>query len=361
METEKISKVLKKVLLVFFGIIILAMAIFGGVFFTSTLPVDSESKEVISFTVEPGWGKNKVAEELESKKLIKNAFFLKLYIKLNATEDFLAGTYELSPSMSSSEIMEYLIKGKSIENATISVTFVEGKRFPYYVSKISSSFKIDEQEIYDLLKDDAYLNSLITDYWFITDNILNEKLYYPLEGYLFPDTYEFKKDSTIKEIFSKMLNQMAEKLSVYKEEIAVNKYSVHDLLTMASMVELEAIKADDRLKLAGVFYNRLNDNWTLGSDVTTYYAANKEMTKRLTISELNDCNAYNTRGTCVPGLPVGPICSPSYSSITAAIEPANVEDYYFVADSKNNLHFGVTESDHLENINKLKKQNLWPE
>lgn len=358
---EKINKILKRILVIGLILLVLGMATFGALLMRSIVPVDTSSNKEQTFLVNKGWGSNKIAEELEKAGLIRNATFFKIYVRLNSTDEFLAGTYKLSPSMDVESIIEILTSGKSLENETITVTFVEGKRFPYYVSKIAENFGFKEKDIYDLTSNEEFLNKLIKNYWFIGEEILNKNLYYPLEGYLFPDTYEFKKNSTIEEVIMKMLNQMGDKLNVYKEEINVSHYKIHDLLTMASMVELEAVTAEDRLILAGVFYNRLRDGWTLGSDVTTYYATKKEMTSSLTMREINDCNAYNTRGTCVKGLPVGPICSPSYSSITAAIQPETTKYYYFVADKKNELYFGVTEAEHQKNIKMLKKQNLWPE
>ena len=98
---------------------------------------------------------------------------------------------------------------------------------------------------------------------------------------------------------------------------------------------------------------------TLGSDVTTYYAVGKDFSKNLSMKDLNSCNGYNTRGTCVSGLPVGPICSPGLSSIAAAIEPVENEYYYFVADKNKKIYFSKTNDEHINTINRLKNSNLW--
>ena len=359
MTTEKISKIIKRVVLVIFIIAIIVAGILGIVFFQNLLPVDANAKDTVQFVVQSGWGKSKIAEELKKSNLIRNDMVFKIYLKLNETGVFMAGTYNLSPSMSVEEIIAELQKGNTLENETLTVTFIEGKRFPYYISKIASTFGYSEEEIYNVVNNEEFLKQLIADNWFITEEILDKDIYYPLEGYLFPDTYEFKKNATIEDIIKRLIAEMGTRLKVYQEEINVSKYSVHDLLTMASMVELEAVTPEDRLELAGVFYNRLKDSWTLGSDVTTAYAVKKEDATKLTTSDLAVCNAYNTRGTCVQGLPVGPICSPSYSSITAAINPNTTKYYYFVADKNGKIYFGVTEQDHLNNIRDLKNNNLW--
>lgn len=361
MKIQKISKILRIAVIIAIIIIMVALAIFSAFFFRSLTPVDLEDKENVEFVVESGWGKGTIADALEDAGLIRSAFFFKVYVRLNDIDNLMAGTYSLSASMTVDDIVNVMSRGDNLENKTVTVTFVEGRRFPYYVSKISESMGFLEEDIYALTSNTEYLESLISKYWFLSEEILDPNIYYPLEGYLFPDTYEFRQSATIEEVLDKMLTEMGDKLKVYEDELKVSNYSIHDLLTLASMVELEAVTADDRRILAGVFYNRLNSGWTLGSDVTTYYAAKKDMTESLTTGDLNDCNAYNTRGTCVAGLPVGPICSPSYSSITASIEPEESDYYYFVADKTNAIYFARTEAEHLANIAKLREEDLWPE
>ena len=135
----------------------------------------------------------------------------------------------------------------------------------------------------------------------------------------------------------------------------------HQLLSLASVVELEAKDPTDRLNVAAVFYNRLNANMQLGSDVTTYYAAKVDMSERdLYAAELNAVNPYNTRSSTMAGkLPVGPICNPSISSIIAAITPAKNNYYFFVADKNGDVYFTKTLQEHNAKIAELKRKGLW--
>lgn len=360
-DENVISKKLIKLAGICIVLLFIGAIVFSGIFYINLTPVDIKNENEVKFVVQKGWTKTKIASELKKENLIKNEFFFKLYLKLFEDKEFYAGTYLLSPSMDANTIVDTLTETSTIDNESITVTFVEGKKFPFYVKKIANSFNFNEEDIYKLTSDSKYLEELINKYWFITDEILQDGIYYPLEGYLFPDTYSFKKDSTIEEVIAVMLNQMDTKLSLYKDEISLSGKSVHSLLTMASMVELEAVSAEDRLFVASVFYNRLDINMTMGSDVTTYYAVKKEMTDRLTKSDLSSCNAYNTRGTCVKGLPIGPIASPSYSSITAAIEPTESDYLYFVADKKNKVYFSKTSQEQANVISELRKNNMWPE
>ena len=129
-----------------------------------------------------------------------------------------------------------------------------------------------------------------------------------------------------------MLNETNKKLETIKDEINASKYSIHEILTMASIVEKEAISYSDRQKVAQVIYKRLNINMNLGMDVTTYYGVGKSLKETLTNLDLNDENPYNTRITSFIGLPVGPICNPSIDSIKAVLNPAETDYTYFYAD-----------------------------
>ena len=249
------------------------------------------------------------------------------------------------------------------EENTFSMTFVEGKRFPYYASLIADKLGIDEDEVINTLSDKEYLQELTREYWFITEDILNEEIYYPLEGYLFASTYEFYNGSNIKEMVAKMLDGMDMVLSNYKDEIEKSEYSIHELLTLASIVEVEGSSSDDRAGVAGVFYNRLKANMSLGSDATTYYAAKIDFSDRdLYLSEINDINAYNTRPAAMAGkLPVGPICSPSEESIKAVINPEEHDYYYFVADKNKDTYFMKTYAEHAKKVAELQASGLWYE
>ena len=219
----------------------------------------------------------------------------------------------------------------------------------------------NENDLYKVLNDEEYLNKLINKYWFLTDEIKNINLYYSLEGYLFPNTYQFlNKDVSIEKIIEVMLTETERQLEPYKEEIEQTNLSVHEILTFASIVELEGACSDDRAGIAGVFYNRLNSNWSLGSDVTTYYAIKVDMGERdLYLSELNDFNDYNTRSTMMKGLPIGPICNPGLDSIIATLKPTKHNFYYFVADKNKKTYFTKTSVEHDKKVKELKNKGLW--
>lgn len=331
-------------------------------FYISTRSVGIKSKAV-TFEVIAGSTFSSLADSLKKNNLIKSEFFYKLYVKINNPGSLQVGIYELNENMSVSEIIDELETGTIISNNLVMITFKEGVNIPKLVNLITKNTNITEDEISSVLKDQDYLNELIEKYWFIDDSIKNNDIYYSLEGYLFPDTYQLHMDGNIKAVFKVMLDNTASKLEEYKDDIENSDYTIHEILTLASIVELEAANSDDRAGVAGVFYNRLESGWSLGSDVTTYYASGIDVTERpLYQVELDEFNAYNTRNSKMAGkLPVGPICMPGIESISAAINPKEHNYFYFVADKNKKTYFRTTEYEHLSIIAKLKRDGLWYE
>lgn len=321
----------------------------------------SSNNEVVIFEVKSGSTYSSIVEDLKEKNLIKSKIFYKIYIKINHPDSLQAGQYELSENMSVKELIYEL--GHNTKQKSFTITFREGINFRNVVSLITEKTNISEEEISNKIKDQSYLNSLIEKYWFLTDDIKNENIYYALEGYLFPDTYQFNEDSKIEDIFKIMLDNTEKKLSKYKKKINQNKYSIHQIMTMASIIELEASTSNDRAGVAGVFYNRLENGWSLGSDVTTYYGLKLNLSDRdLTIAEINETNNYNTRSNKMAGmLPISPICMPGIESIEASFNPETNDYYYFVADKTGKTYFNKTESKHIQTISKLKSDGLWYE
>ena len=355
---NKIFKNKKNIILTIIGLLILFL-IFIILFYTLSLtPVNRKSNKDVLFLVNDGDATSTVINNLKEEKLIKNKFTAKMYVRLHHYSAQ-KGTYKLSQKMSAKSIFKAINDGKT-EKEDITVTFVEGKRLTNYAETISKSFGFDYDEVMNTFDDKTYINELINKYSFLTTDILNESIYHPLEGYLFPDTYTFYKTSTIKDIIEKMLDNTEIKLNSLDSEIKASSFSIHEIMTLASIVELEGAGTNERAGIAGVFINRLNSGIALGSDVTTYYAVNKDFTSDLRVSELNSCNGYNTRNmSCVKGLPVGPIASPGLDALKAAITPEKNDYLYFVADKNGKVYFSKTDAEHNNTVARLKQEGLW--
>ena len=328
-----------------------------GLYQYQVSPTDKSSNAKVEVVIKPGMSTSQIASLLKKKYLIKDEFFFKVYMKLNRRDSIKASTYYLSKNMSLDNIVSLLEKGAS--NTDISITFKEGKTIKDYAKLLSETTNISEDEFLTKMKDKTYLASLIKSYWFLTDAILDSNIYYGLEGYLAPDTYNFKdKDVTVEEVIKTLLDQEEKNLSPYKDTLS--KMNVHEVLTLASISELEGLKDTDRKLIVGVFQNRLSKGMNLGSDVTTYYAFNQAMDKDLTSEMFNTYNPYNTRSSAMAGkLPVGPICNPSKESIMASINPTKSDYYYFVADKNGNVYYTKTSSEHSAKVKELKEKGDW--
>ncbi|MDO4962577.1 MAG: endolytic transglycosylase MltG [bacterium] len=353
---------MKKIVVIFLGIIAFSILGLCLIYNMNLKAVDKKDLSKTEFMVDSGSTYYNVISKLKKEDLIKSELCFKLYVKFNKVNNVEAGTYLLSKSMSVKDIIDTFSKGNTYNPDAVVITFKEGKNIRSVASLIAKNTSNSENDVYNLLKDKDYLNTLKSKYWFIDDSILNDKIYYSLEGYLYPNTYEFKnKDVTIKEIFETMLDETEKKLADYKSDVLNSKYSLHQILTLASIVELEGGNSSDREGIAGVFYNRLNNNIPLGSDVTTYYASRIDLNERdLYQTEIDDVNDYNTRSSSMAGrLPIGPICNPSIDSIKAVLYPTESDYFYFIADKTGKTYFSKTYSEHKQAKQDLIEAGLW--
>lgn len=346
----------------FFALVVISILLVFG-YYKYQISKMSDDNTAITVQIESGANSTTIAATLKEQGLIRKETFLKLYLKLNNITNLQAGTYELNQTMNMEQIINIISNGEAVYPDSFSITIKEGENIRDIVKLLEENTIHSEEELYAKLDEESYLDQLIEDYWFITDDIKNEEIYYSLEGYLFPDTYTLYSDEMpIEEIYKMFLDNMKSKLDDYKEDIEESDLTIHELLTLASIVELEGSAAENRAKIADIFIRRLKAGDSLGSDVTTYYAEQKDITESLYLSELNEANAYNTRNGNLPGqLPVGPICSPGIESIEGTINPIENNYYYFIADKYKNIYFMSTYQEHLSKVSELKANGLWIE
>lgn len=350
----------KKIGIIFIVLIILTIGILGCSFgwYYFNVQALNTSRDGIRVEIPEGVGVSGIANILEENEIIKSAFAFKIYCKINSVTNLQAGKYELVPADDVATIAEHIANG-DVAPDEVNITFIEGKNIEWYAKEIAKKTNNTEQDVYDLLADKDYIDSLIEKYWFLEDVVKDESIYYPLEGYLLPDTYTFEnEDVSVKTIFNIILNYMDKYLTSKKDEF---KYTYHQTLTLASLAELEGKTLEDRKEIIGVFFNRLSKKMNLGSDVTAYYAFKVNMAESdLTKEQLNTYSPYNTRGPEMAGkLPIGPICNPSKDSIEAALNPTETEALYFVADKNGKVYFTNTNEEHNAKISELKKEGLW--
>ncbi|MBQ2639888.1 MAG: endolytic transglycosylase MltG [Bacilli bacterium] len=334
------------------------LLLLAGIYIFLSSPTDPNNKENIDVIIPGGSGVGDIAKILKKKDLIKSEGFFHIIARLSGKKSLKAARYRLNKSMSMQDIINTLNKGKFYNPDSITITFKEGTRLTDYARKIAAHTSNNYEDVIKVVNDKSYLNKLINKYWFLTSDILNSDIYYPLEGYLFPDTYEFKnQDVSVEEIIEKTLNETDKKLKPYKNKLSNN---IHSTITMASIIELEGTNTNNRQMIMGIFKNRLNKNMNLGSDVTTYYALQYPMTSDLTAAQFETVNPYNTRSKTMNGkLPVGPICNPSLSSIKASLNPTNNDYLFFVADKHGKIYYTKTSSEHDRKVKEIKEKGDW--
>lgn len=326
--------------------------------FSLTGPVNRGNKENIEVEIKSGTSRRDIGNILKEKKLIRSTFMFNVYVRLNSVNSLKASTYLFNQSMSLGDIVSELEKGSTYNPNLVVLTLKEGKRITDYAKLISDKTNSSYDEVIAVFKDREYAKELVNEYWFLTDKILDSNIYYPLEGYLFPDTYHFDdKNVEVKEIVEKSLDEMDNKLSKYRTEMFSDP---HYYMTMASVVELEGTNTTNRKMIVGIFKNRLSSGMNMGSDVTTYYGLQKSMTSDLASEEFLKDNPYNTRAVSMIGkMPVGPICSSGLSSIEASVNPTDNDYLFFVADKNGNIFYTRTNKEHDQKVAEIKEKGDW--
>ena len=320
--------------------------------------VDKNNKKEIEVVIPSGSSSTDIAHILKEKDLIKNEFIFKVFLKVKKADSLKATTYQMKKTMNVDEIVQMLEKGNSYNPEQIKITFKEGQRITDYAKLIAEKTSKSYDEVINTINDKNNINELINKYWFLTDAILQDGIYYSLEGYLAPETYYFKnKDVAVTEIIDTMLAQMEKNLEEYRSKIESN---INYYMTMASIVELEGTNTTNRKMIVGVFENRLANGMNMGSDVTTYYALQKPMTSDLTTEEFGVSNPYNTRNANMIGkLPLGPICNFSPSSLEASVTPTKNDYLFFVADKNGEIYYSKTNKEHEAVIAEIKEKGDW--
>ena len=354
---------MKNKIIVILIILIVIINIGIGVFGFNLSKVDNK-KTNVEINIKNGTSANEIINILDENNLIRSKFFTKVYLKIS-NYNLQAGIYELNTSMNTREILKYLNEGKVTNKYNLRITFNEGLNVREIAKIISNNTNNEYEDVIKVFEDREYAKTLIEKYWFLTDNILSNGIYYPLEGYLFPDTYEFaNKDVSVDAIITTLLNEFNKKVSPYKEEIENSDYNIHELITLASIAESESLPGADRKKVVSVSINRMKSGMSLGSDMTAYYAYKLDDYSNggLTLEQFNDCSSpYNTRCSTKMGLPIGPISNPSLDSIVGAIEYEETTYLYYVADCSGVTYFTNTYNEFINKINELQQQEKWCE
>lgn len=294
---------------------------------------------------------NEAIDMLHKKGLIRCKNFCKFFVKLRdsvITTSRLGGPYEpgmyyLNGKMGL-EGMLITLKGNTVSSETVTLTFPEGYTVPEIINKLSDNDVCDKAALISVIQSTDFSYSLVTDLK------ANDNVPYRLEGFMFPDTYEFYINESASSVVRKFLENGENKFTEeYKTRASEMNYSIYEIMTVASIVEKEAANDDQKRTIAAIIYNRLEDKAnfpTLGCLSTSDYITNKVAPNLSSTSSHTAeyyLSYYNTNNTStVVGLPAGPICNPGTESIYAALYPESTNDKFFFHDTKGNMYTAAT-------------------
>ncbi|MFS9007097.1 endolytic transglycosylase MltG [Streptococcus vestibularis] len=350
-------------------ILILSLAGFFGYRYVSDAvgAKDVKSTKFISVEIPENSGSSYIGQLLESAGVIKSGKVFNYYTKFKNISNLKSGYYNLQPSMTMDEIIEALQKkgsDKPQEPSLGTVLVKEG----YTIEQIAKAIEVNSsakkgkhsstglkaKDFLKLMKDDVFLTKMKAKYPTLLANLPKDTdAKYVLEGYLFPATYNIHDDTTVESLAEEMLSTMDTYLSPYYATISSSNHNVNEILTLASLVEKEGATDDDRKNIASVFYNRLDSDIALQSNIAVLYALGK-LGQETTLKEdaTIDTNIDSLYNDYVhKGLMPGPVDSPSLSAIEAVINPSSTKYMYFVADvSTGNVYFAESYEEHQHNV-----------
>ena len=322
-----------------FGLFVLS-CFAGAVLFAfwSSCPLPENSLPV-TVIIEPGASTREIADILHKAEVIRNPFLFRMVSKaLRADGKMHAGEFCFEESLPVWDVISDLIEGRIVYHT---LTVREGVCVEEIATLIEDKGYGDKEKILEIAKDASLVSS------FATAEELSGSIY-PLEGYLFPDTYNIQKGASEEQLVSMMIDRFCQ---IFTQELIEKAsqmgLSVHQVSTLAALVEKEAVVDEERPIIAAVYLNRLSTGMLLGADPTVLYALGR-FNGTLLWKELEIDSPYNTYK--YPGLPPGPISNFGQSSLKAVLAPAAVDYLYFVSKNDGTHAFAYTLSEHNRNI-----------
>ena len=298
-------------------------------------PKDFRAENKTLFVVEKGDTISDIVANLSEQGFIRSSFGTQVAFRFNRTGVVQSGTYNVSPRMDAWQVA-YIIAHN--QTATAKITIPEG----YTVVQIANL--LEKKNIImatDFLK---ATDNFPPDFTFLTSRPNNS-----LEGYLFPDTYNMNQGTPVRDLLLQMLDNFKQRIATVDSQLKSSKYTLHQVVTLASLVEKEARTDASRKLVAGILINRLNKNMRLDVDATVRYITG-DWVGPISQADLNNSSPYNTRK--ITGLPPGPICNPGLASIQAVLSPTASDYLYYLTDADGAMHYAKTLEEH--NTNKAK-------
>lgn len=358
-KKPKKKRRLKRWLIVVLVLLLLALGALGGFYwwYSNGLKPTGSASEEETIEIADGETYDQMLQELQDLGFIRSADIARVYSRLSgAPAEHFAGKFRINKGMSTPEILEYLSKQENMELTYAVVTIPEGYWAKQIANELCTYFpEYKPEDFMNLWNDMNYINTLAQDYPFLNPEVLsNEQLFVKLEGYLFPETYYIDCGSSTDQITRTFLDQFQKVYDKYKAQIGASPYNLEQLLTLASIVQFESGNPSEMPTIAGIFYNRLDQNMPLQSSVTVCYALQEKFDSAQACETNTDIDSpYNTY--MYPGIPIGPILNPGEEAIRAVLEPKKTDYLYFVSDihGDGSIHYATTYEEHQANVEKF--------
>ena len=348
------------VLLILFG----AGGFFGLSYAKSALqPVDPSSKQYVRVQIPDGANTQQIGSALEKSGVIKNGLVFTVYAKYKNYTELKSGYYNLQKSMSVEDVIKELQKGGTPEPQEVTLaelTIPEGytlEQIAQTVGQLQGEFKepMTAEAFMAKVQDETFIAQEVAKYPNLLESLpaKDSGVRYRLEGYLFPATYAIKESTTIESLIDNMLAAMDKNLYPHYAAIKEKNLTVNELLTIASLVEKEGAKTEDRKLIAGIFYNRLNQNMPLQSNIAILYAEGK-LGQNISLADdaaidTSIDSPYNVYTKV--GLMPGPVDSPSLDAIESSINQTKSDYLYFVANVQDGkVYYATTREEHDRNV-----------
>lgn len=336
---------------IFLGLIIILVIGLSNLvyFYFGLISPNGSSAEKVDFVIENGHGINEISNNLFKARLIKNKLVFETYLWARGWEGKIkAGEYRLSRNLSIKDLVNVLKVG--LVKKDIDIKIIEGWTIDDIADYLSKNDIVSKNDFLGLAGDGAkFISDNLDNYPFLSELLLRNNNYskISLEGYLFPDTYTIYADAVAEDIIKKMLDNFNVKLDdEMRAEIERQGKTIDEVVILASIVEKEVAKYEDRRMAADIFLKRLEVGIPLQSDATINYVT-KKGTTRPSHEDLKVQSFYNTYIN--KGLPPAPISNPSLSSIQAVIYPISNDYYYFLTDKEGNVYYGRNMDEHQVN------------
>lgn len=350
-------------------VLILLILLGAGGFFglryaeSALQPVDPSSKQYMTVQIPDGSNAQEIGSTLEKSGVIKNGLVFTLYVKYKNYNELKSGYYNLQKSMSVEDVIKELQKGGTPEPQEVTLanlTIPEGytlEQIAQTVGQLQGDFKepLTAEAFLAKVQDETFIAQEVTKYPNLLESLPTKDsgVRYRLEGYLFPATYTIKENTTVESLIDEMLAAMDKNLSSHYATIKEKNLTVNELLTIASLVEKEGAKTEDRKLIAGVFYNRLNLGMPLQSNIAILYAEGK-LGQNISLSDdaaidTSIDSPYNVYTKV--GLMPGPVDSPSLDAIESSINQTKSDYLYFVANVQDGkVYYATTLEEHDRNV-----------